>query len=457
MRHGSNPAPTDEHFRGWCLANVPTLGAPVTSVTVSQGDPLGRDDYVAYWAQEAREHSGRLNWPPERIPVVLETLEATFGSDWLRGKARLPSRYPMTADPKKHPVPHLIASPHRASVMQLVELALYLRTCSGLRGFSDVVSHLRTAEQFSTARIQLALAHRLVLSGAEAVELEPAADAGRKADLFFRYGAVNHLVECYEPAADRNAHLDDLLHGGVSRILKAAQRARRRVIVRVDLHGDIYSVDAAMRTRIEAAARELVASLVEPRARKAGTHPGFDVEVIDNSGVEAQQVKEMAFSLAGPGAWVIAPGMMKRRDVRGVSRGEAAEVTHIGWFVINHTEPDDLAAMKRIVDSVEAKISQVRRREDDARGLMVVITKFAVPAARARNETLPLVEALRGKVLGAHEGLAGVMLVKHALGKERGPFIGGAFVEGPEGGHLEGLWSTMARRESCRRVIDDWT
>jgi hypothetical protein len=422
---------------------------------VNPADPLGRGDFVEHWAAEAREHARQLKWTPEQVPDVVATLEKTFGAGWLRGKAQHPSRYPMTSDPKKHPVAHLIASPHRASVMQLIELAVYLRSCACLRGFDQVASHLRASEQFGTARIQLALAHRLLLAGVENLELEPRADAGRRADLFFRYGGLNHLVECYEPAAERNAHFDDLLHGGIGRILHVARKVGRRVIVRVDLHGDIHSVDAAMRIQIEHETQDVIPKL-ERRGRLARTFPAFDVEVIDTSGINADQVKGMAFSLAGPGAWIVAPGMMRRRDVPRVSRDGGAEVAHLGWFVINHRESQDLAAMKRIADVVESKVGQVRRSEDNARGLMVVITDFAVSAARFRSAALPLVEALRRKILGTHDGLAGVVLIKHALDKERGPYVGGAFIEGREGAHLDTLWSAVELRERTHRVIDDW-
>ena len=102
--------------------------------------------------------------------------------------------------------------------------------------------------------------------------------------------------------------------------------------------------------------------------------------------------------------------------------------------------------MQRIAEAVEGKLGQVRRRADAALGLMVVITDFARLAARFKKQAVPLVEASRGKVLGSHEGLAGVMLVDHALHKERGPFVGGLFLVGGEGTHLDGLRAALALR-----------
>jgi hypothetical protein len=60
---------------------------------VSRDDPLGRDDFVAHWTTEAREHAKQLQWASDQIPEVVAILEETFGADWLRSKAEQPSRY----------------------------------------------------------------------------------------------------------------------------------------------------------------------------------------------------------------------------------------------------------------------------------------------------------------------------------------------------------------------------
>lgn len=421
-----------------------------------QADPLGRSDYVAYWAREAGAHAAALDWPADRIPAVVEALEGAFGADWLRGKAQDPSRYPLTADPKKHPVAHMIASPHRGSVLQLIELAVYLRSCAGLKGFRDVTDLLRVPEQFTTARMQLALAHRLPLCGAEDVELEPRADAGRKADIFFRYGGRSHLIECYEPAPERNAHHDDLLHDGILRVLRAAQKVGRRVIVRVDVPGDIDSFDAHLRKRIEQEARHLIGKLSAPRSCQAKRLTSFEIEVIDTAGVEASEAKALAMSLGKPGAWIVAPGLTKRSNLAKIQRGGKPEIASLGWFVVNAKERDTVEAMKRIADAIESKVSQVRRRSENALGLMVAITDFARLASHFKSAALPLVSALRSKVLATHDGLAGILILDHVPDRERTPYIGGLFLSGREGSHLDGLHAALALRESRRRVIDDW-
>lgn len=372
-------------------------------------------------------------------------------------------RNPLADDLKKHPAAHLVASPHLASVMQLIELAVYLRSCAKLRGYDDVVRLLHVPTQFSTARMQLALAHRFIIAGAQDVELEPKADGGRKADIFFRYDGRSHLVECYEPFPSRNSHHEDLLHQGVQRILKVARAAGRRVLVRIDIPGDLSKFDAAMRKRVEQEASHLIGKLGGARSRQSKTLTNFEIEVIDTSGVTTGEVKKLAFSLGKPGGWIVAPGQTNKSVIADIPRGADPQITHLGWFVINAKQPDPVEAMERIVGAIESKISQVRRRSEDVLGLMVTITNFARLASMFKTEARPLVEALHRKVLASHEGLAGVKLVDHVLGKDsvegrdRGPYLAGLFMVGREGRHLEGLHSAISLRESRRRVLDDWT
>jgi hypothetical protein len=422
-----------------------------------ESDPLGRKDYISYWAGEARNHAKALEWKPDRVPAVLGELEAVFGGEWLRSAAARESRYPMTGDPKKHPVGHLLASPHRFSVMSLIELAVYLRSCRDMPRFGEVLDHLRTPEQFTTGRMQLALAHRFRRAGATDVEFEPRVDGGRKADLFFQHDARSHLVECYEPAPDRNSHLDDLLHEGIhDRILAAAKEARRRVIIRIDLHGTVGVLDAALRKRIEQEAKYLIRSLTPPGLCEKKRLERFTIEVLDTAGVAENDAHELARSMARPGCWLLAPATVLRCDVPKISRGVEVPRTRAGWFVVNYDPDDTVDEMRRLADTIEKKLGQVRRASDDALGIMVPITGFARLASKFGAEAGTLITSLHGKVLTAHEGLAGVLVVDRVEDEHRGPYLCGLFMQGRDGRHLDSLHGRLETNERERRVIDDW-
>ncbi len=308
-----------------------------------RADPLRRDDYVTYWSSEARGHAARFGWNPDRIPALVAALEEVFGAEWLRTCAARDSRYPITGDPKKHPVAHLMASPHRVSVMSLVELAVYLRSCRVIPRFNEVVNHLRSVDQFAAGRMQLALAHRFRRAGATDLEFEPPSDGGRKADLFFRFGGRNHLVECYEPSPGRNHHLDDLLHEGVERIFEVAKEAGRRVIVQVDLRGTASILDAALRKRIEQEAGHLIRSLKPPGLCEKKRLEGFSIEVLDTPDLAQAKAHALAYSMAKPGGWLIAPSVMCAGDVQKVSRGVPVPSMRLGWFSTRARVPFVLA------------------------------------------------------------------------------------------------------------------
>jgi hypothetical protein len=304
--------------------------------------------------------------------------------------------------------------------------------------------------------MQLALAHRLCLAGATEVELEPIADRGRKADLYFRYAGQAHLVECYEPSPVRNANHDDLLNAGAGRILDAAKKTGRSVVVKVDLHCDLESFDGKLRKHVEGEARYLIRKLTGPRMRESKTLKDFEVEVFNVQGADPTKVEQFARDLAEAGAWIIAHGLVHKHDVARIPRGENPAIVRTSWLVVNSRPRDIVAAMRRISDAIEGKIAQVRRRAENVLGIMVAITEFAQMAATFQAEAQPLVEALRAKVLGPHVALAGAMLLDHGFHKEHGPFIGGLYLEGKEGARLKELHAAIARREEVQRVIDDW-
>jgi hypothetical protein len=112
--------------------------------------------------------------------------------------------------------------------------------------------------------------------------------------------------------------------------------------------------------------------------------------------------------------------------------------------------------MRRVADTIEEKLVQVRRASDDALGIMAPITKFARLASTFRAEAAPLVAALRAKVLETHEALAGVLVVDRVEDHDRGPYVCGLFTQGREGQHLERLCEQFEVAERKRRVIDDW-
>lgn len=240
-------------------------------------------------------------------------------------------------------------------------------------------------------------------------------------------------------------------------MLKAAQKSGRLVVVRVDLQCELEFFNGKLRKRVEQETCHLISRLTGPQTRGVKALNDFEVEVFEVSGIDPVRVEKLAFSLGQPGAWVISSGVMRRSDVARVPRGEDPPISRTGWFVVNAKLRDEVAAMHRIAKAIEGKIAQVRRRSENALGLMVAITDFAQRAATFEASARPLVEALRTKVLDTHDALAGAMLLDHALHKEHGPFIGGLFLEGREGAHLAQLHAAMAIREKQQRVIDDWT
>ncbi len=218
----------------------------------------------------------------------------------------------------------------RSSVFSLLELAVYLRSCRKLPGFVEVIPLLKTASQFSTARVQLALAHRLLHLGAKDVCLEPHADAGRKADISFVYGGRLHLLECYEPAPRRYGAFGELVHDGLTRILAAAKETDVPVIVRIDLKSDYRLMDVALRKRVEQEVTHAIRGLRRPALHAKKQLERFAIEVIGTEGVRPADVERLAWEMSDPrGArWVFAQTSVERDDLPRIPRNHGCDHWH---------------------------------------------------------------------------------------------------------------------------------
>ena len=181
--------------------------------------------------------------------------------------------------------------------------------------------------------------------------------------------------------------LIDLLHEGVERIFEIAKEAGRRVIVQVDLRGTVSILDAALRKRIEQEAGHLIRSLKPPGLCEKKRLEGFSIEVLDTPDLAEAKAHALAHSVVKPGGWLIAPSVMRAGDVQKVSRGVPVPSMRLGWFIVNYDLGESVDEMKRLADTIEAKVAQVRRASDDALGLMVPITKFARLASRFRADS----------------------------------------------------------------------
>lgn len=416
---------------------------------------LGRTDYVEHWLREARHHGQGRAWQQHLVEVVA-ILEVAFGKDWLRQVAQRPNRAFLTGDdPSRHPLGGWISAPSATSVASVVELAVYLRHCARAPRLDEVLSMLRNAEQFGRAFVQLAFGYRFLRLGVSQFEFEPPTDGGRRADHLFISGETPYLVECYEPESARYAGHSDLINHSLGAVWNAADYHKRRVIAKVGLDS-LEAVDATMRKAIEQDVRTLVGRLADGTSERSVGN-GYEVVVIDTANLSAADTEKTAWSLAGPGDWIVNQKLVPRAQVPGIPRGLPTTDIRLSWVVVTvKRRSNPIEEVTNLAEKVQRKVSQVRRRAVGAKGIILVKSWIGRSGALGKSEALPVLEEIRSKVLVPRSDLAGVLLIERGHDHDSRPFFGGVWLEGRDGAALDDFFDRLQRREAERNVLDDW-
>ena len=416
---------------------------------------LGRTDYVEHWLREARHHGKRRPWQQHLVEAIA-ILEVAFGKEWLREVAQQPSRAVMTGDdPNRHPLGTWIALPSASNVASVVELAVYLRHCARAPRLDEVLSMLRSPGQFGRAFVQLAFGYRFLRLGVSDFEFEPPTDGGRRADHLFVTNGTPYLVECYEPERSRHAVHSDLINHSLASVWNAAKYYQRRVIARIEIDS-LEALEVSVRKAIERDVRNLIAQLKDG-GYETSTGTGYALQVIDTVNLSTKAVEEKAWSFVGPGDSIVNQKLVPRAQIAGISRGEPTDDVRLSWAVVTvRQKSDPLDELAELAVKLEKKVSQVRRRADGAKGIMLVKSSIARSGALGKPDALPILVDIRSRVLARHSDLAGVLVVERAHDEEGRPFFGGVWIEGRDGAPLKDLFDRLRRREGERDVLQDW-
>lgn len=417
---------------------------------------LGRTDYVEHWLREARYHGKGRVWQLHLVEAVA-ILEGAFGREWLHEIAKQPNRAMLTADdPSRHPLGYWIATPSPSHVASVVELAVYLRRCAPVPKVNDLLPMLRNARQFGRAFVQLAFGYRFLKLGVSNLEFEPSTDGGRRADHLFVSNGTPYLVECYEPEEDRHPVYSDLINHSPSAICDAANHFKRRVIAQIEV--DSFDVlDAPKRKAIERDARNLISQLTDGGTEISGG-TGYAVRVMDTVGRSSDWVETLAKSLARPGDWVVNHGFVPRAQVAGIPRGEPRDHIRLSWVVVTiKNKPDPMDELSELARKVDNKVSQVRRRAERAKGIILVKSWLGRSGGLGKPGAIRVLNDIKSRVLLGHSDLAGVLVIERAHDQEDRPYFGGVWLEGRDGAPLAELFERLRQNESARGVLDDWS
>lgn len=199
------------------------------------GDPRER------WIRRAFHYAEQLGLPTDFIVETKNIIEAAFSKEWLDGV--LAKKLPRTSvlPPTVHPIEHMFHVSGESRVVELMELAVYLKHLTSCRNLPEVVTVMKNS--YSTGLLQLAYAYRFKRCGCKCVELEPETSRG-KADIYFEYDSRPYVVECYTPKTDRICDSSQNLYRGFSKIFAACRQKGRQLRVCIRLKTTITAREA---------------------------------------------------------------------------------------------------------------------------------------------------------------------------------------------------------------------
>ena len=139
----------------------------------------------------------KLKLPIAFIDEAIHIIEGAFGNTWLESISKKINRSEPILPFKTHPIGNYLSIGDEASVVNLLELALYLKKACRLKNFEDVIKIIK--DDFSTGLLQVAYAFRFSLLGVSNLEFEPVLDSKRKGDISFELCGNEYVAECFVP------------------------------------------------------------------------------------------------------------------------------------------------------------------------------------------------------------------------------------------------------------------
>lgn len=317
----------------------------------------------------------------------------------------------------------MVSTAGEAQLAELIELAGFLRDLRHVPGLDKVVVALKGP--YRSTHFQLRLASVLLVSGAEIEKLEPASERGRNADIAFRYADSSFAVECLRPAAASADPYSERI------------RLAHQILDRVKQHDTILSVAIALNEEPSPAVRREVARVVHRLAldvvsRSQGTKDFPTVLAHGPAGVVSVS-KALPVPAGSPPRWIAAPGFPIPPDTRPtlfvrLSAARAVEMigidaqyqtgsglSHVAlWLEADKEEfvPAEIdlePPLMRLARKLERKLSQARSAEGRHR-ILAAETWLTSQAHRADSGVIARV---RGKLIDAHETVAGLLLLQH--------------------------------------------
>jgi hypothetical protein len=422
-------------------------------------DPLRRDDYLDYWLQEARYHFRELSLPTDHLVEVIAILIGAFGRSWLENEARKVPRRFLRHDPSRNRIGNLVSTPSIVGVVELVELATYLKHLGSIPHINTVVRLLKQPESHASAMLQIAFAYRFSGAGVCNLEFEPTAERGRFADIKFQIANQHYLVECYSPKRPPELHGTWITERLAGDMLELEEGNCRQVLIHLCV-SQPELLTASSPRKIVGHTKALLRRYAGAELTEAGD--GYEVTICDarylppgKKGTEIGITLRAGFDIE----YVILQDSVLKTDIRKSQRGlpipkKAGNRLVISAPTTAYSERDMIHNIRKLVDKIEKKVTQVRPADGNACG--VILVDHSIGRPDDEDSLRALTKVVEGKILRGHSDMAGVLVTNRELSSNHRPYYCGTFVENLLDGGTTDLFERIVRAEINRDILKEW-
>ena len=430
------------------------------------GDPF------EFWTDRAARAANRLSLGHISVPEAISIVRNALGEDWLRTVSTLRSTAEVPFKP--HRLGDCLTIAGDGEIVEIVELALYLRTLHDVPGLSEVFPVLR--DDYWTARQQLAFAFRFRTMGSEDLRFEPAVGTNR-ADLSFGLRDQHFTLESFYPRYGsgtptavriffrRATKLIERIGEMTSRVLRVTVRLFR-------------SPDHAEARQLEGWVLRLVRESLNSKAEivtsgAGGKPPWYDRNELAEIVIEDISAVTPDPDFAGGSPMdreegtvlVVVARSVDRKDLSRVRDGTVDEATSPRASRLRVIDAGGRKAGRRPEEVASALVRKLQRKVtqlgDVPRGsarLLLVNVPWMTDRHDEENATYvgAILDQIRRKIIDGRSRMGGVLAVARAWTGRRHQYRG-IMVEGEAAAGLAGLIEEeLNSLDGTGDVFDHW-
>lgn len=413
------------------------------------------DDPFDLFNSNALKLMTKHDLPADFINESLSIIKNTFGESLLRNYINTKKRG--TIIPHcKHPLGNLFQVAGENQIVELMELAVYLKKLYQVPNLDKVIENMKAEELYLHCFLQLSFAYRFKLLGAKKIKFEPSTNKGRLGDISFKLSVHDYIVDCYVPNINEidssheidyslNSILDSISEGNIVILLKLKEP------VTVEIRKKI-------KKSIITAVNSMGGNKNEIRINNKFSDITIKKITKDQQKIYIPKVDKFGRTVFYKNAdWAVASSYVPKKRLEDIRLGKKVERDRSFIFVWKPPQEKKENYIEDILDKlihkISKKISQISV-DGDTNRIIIVSTFFA----RERDsETSKMMSHIINSLRKKHKHDFAIIIMNRVwTGKSRYNFVGYLLDSKISDNEVTNFFHSLNELEANLDVIKNW-